>query len=103
MVVIKCPIIGCSYETTDCSEAIACVLLTAHTPQHTAKPPATGPRLDRPRIDTGITPEEWNIFKLKKSLSFQNMMFIRKDDTLVTERKRSNNKHMYKLEASRVN
>ena len=40
---------------------------------------------------------------LKKSLSFQNMMFIRKDDTLVTERKRSNNKHMYKLEASRVN
>ena len=28
---------------------------------------------------------------------------IRKDDTLVTERKRSNNKHMYKLEASRVN
>ena len=65
MVVIKCPIIGCSYETTDCSEAIACVLLTAHTPQHTAKPPATGPRLDRPRIDTGITPEEWNIFKLR--------------------------------------
>ena len=41
--------------------------------------------------------------KLKKSLSFQNMLFIRKDDTLVTERKRSNNKHMYKLEASRVN
>ena len=65
MVVIKCPIIGCSYETTDCSEAIACVLLTAHTPQHTAKPPATGPKLDRPRIDTGITPEEWNIFKLR--------------------------------------
>ena len=65
MVVIKCPIIGCSYETTDCSEAIACVLLTAHTPQHTAKPPATGPRLDRPRIDTCITPEEWNIFKLR--------------------------------------
>ena len=28
---------------------------------------------------------------------------VRKDDTLVTERKRSNNKHMYKLEASRVN
>ena len=65
MVVINCPIIGCSYETTDCSEAIACVLLTAHTPQHTAKPPATGPKLDRPRIDTGITPEEWNIFKLR--------------------------------------
>ena len=39
--------------------------LTAHTPQHTAKPPATGPKLDRPRIDTGITPEEWNIFKLR--------------------------------------
>ena len=65
MVVIKCPIIGCSYETTDCSEAIACVLLTAHTPQHTAKLPATGPKLDRPRIDTGITQEEWNIFKLR--------------------------------------
>ena len=65
MVVIKCPIIGCSYETTDYSEAIACVLLTAHTPQHTAQPPATGPKLDRPRIDKGITPEGWNIFKLR--------------------------------------
>ena len=43
------------------------------------------------------------LHNLKKSLSFQNMMFFRKDDTLVTERKRSNNKHMYKLEASRVN
>ena len=42
-------------------------------------------------------------WSMKKSLSFQNMLFIRKDDTLVTERKRSNNKHMYKLEASRVN
>ena len=40
----------------------------------------------------------------KLKLSFQNMMFIRKDDTLVTERKgASNNKHMYKLEASKVN
>ena len=39
---------------------------------------------------------------VKKSLSFHNMLFIKKDDTLVTERKRSNNKHMYKLEANRV-
>ena len=70
MTSIKCPIPGCTYETPESSETVACALLAAHTPLHmnaplraTADISATrGPKLDRPKVDVGVTQEEWNIF-----------------------------------------
>jgi len=67
MVVIQCPIPGCGYATPEVSESIAIALLTTHTTQHTAPAPVAseiskGPRLDRPKVEMGVTPEEWNIF-----------------------------------------
>ena len=44
----------------------------------------------------------WVRLIIEENFSFQNMLFMRKDNTLVTERKKSNNKHMYKLQASRL-
>ena len=63
MVQLTCPIEGCSYVTVDGSEVIACALLAAHTPAHTiaSAPMTSGPKLDRPKIDIGVTLEQWNI------------------------------------------
>ena len=51
------------------SEAVACTLLAAHSTIHMAGPPrdmhnrnANGPKYDRPKVDIGITLEEWNMF-----------------------------------------
>ena len=66
MVVIQCPIAGCDFATEDVSEAVACVLLTTHSTIHTsAAMPVQAPKappLERPRVEMGITPEDWNIF-----------------------------------------
>lgn len=68
MVIITCPVPGCGYSTPDVSEAIACVLLPAHATVHNSTnisataSHARGPKLDRPKVDMGITPEEWNVF-----------------------------------------
>jgi len=67
MVVIECPIDGCGYATGDVSEAIACVLLSAHTtshsaPRYQAPEHSRGPQLERPKVEMGINPEEWNVF-----------------------------------------
>ena len=65
MVQLTCPIEGCSYVTVDGSEVIACALLAAHTPAHTtaSAPMTSGPKLDRPKIDIGVTLEQWNMFE----------------------------------------
>ena len=65
MVKLQCPIPGCTYETVDGTEGIAIALLEAHTPVHTsaAATYATGPKLERPRLNASITLEEWNIFQ----------------------------------------
>ena len=65
MVKLQCPIPGCTYETVDGTEGIAIALLAAHTPVHTsaAATYATGPKLERPRLNASITLEEWNIFQ----------------------------------------
>ena len=64
---IKCP--RCDYSTpVDASEAVAIALLNAHVTEHTATPVNTstpsprGPKLDRPKVDVGVSLEEWNVF-----------------------------------------
>ena len=68
MLSIKCPIPDCSYETPESSEAVTCALLAAHSTIHMTGPPRAavvikGPKLDRPKVNIGVTLEEWNIFK----------------------------------------
>ena len=68
MLSIKCPIPDCPYETPESSEAVTCALLAAHSMIHMAGPPRAavvikGPKLDRPKVNIGVTLEEWNIFK----------------------------------------
>ena len=69
MISLECPIPGCGYSTPESSEVVACALLAAHTPVHTAPSlmsnvgPANGPKLERPKVDIGINKEEWNIFE----------------------------------------
>ena len=70
MISLECPIPGCGYSTPEASEVVACALLAAHTPVHTAPSlmsnvgPANGPKLERPKVPKiGINKEEWNIFE----------------------------------------
>ena len=69
MVSLECPIPGYGYHTLKASELVACALLAALTPVHTAPSlisnvgPANGPKLERPNVDMGINKEEWNIFE----------------------------------------
>jgi hypothetical protein len=51
--------------TGDVSENLAVAMLHNHTiahPQTTRKRQSCGPKLDCPRVNVGITGEEWNIF-----------------------------------------
>ena len=64
----KCPIPDCPYETPESSEAVTCALLAAHSTIHMAGPlhaaaVIKGPKLDRPKVNIGVTLEECNIFK----------------------------------------
>ena len=67
MISLECPIPGCGYSTPEASEVVACALLAAHTPVHTAPSlisnvgPANGPKLERPKVDIAINKEDWNI------------------------------------------
>ena len=71
MVVVKCSFPECDYKTDDVSEALAIALLNNHSLAHqtppstaTATPQAAprGPKLERPRVNIGVSVEEWNIF-----------------------------------------
>ena len=65
---IKCPIAGCDFSTGLLPEAVAVVLLSTHAISHkqsnTANVPM-GPKLDRPRVELGISLEKWNLFERK--------------------------------------
>ena len=69
MVVVNCSVPNCNFKTDDVSEPLAIALLTNHALAHQL-PPATdrpvtasqGPRLDRPKIEIGVSDEEWNVF-----------------------------------------
>ena len=67
MVVIKCPVSGCVYETPDESSDIVCALLNLHSTEHrqpvnTSQHTSNVPKLNRPCIDIGIDPEAWMSF-----------------------------------------
>ena len=72
MVAIGCLVPGCDFSTGDVSEALAIALLTNHGLSHTvlmsaSAPPSHvptphGPNLERPRVDIGVSIEEWNVF-----------------------------------------
>ena len=64
---VKCPIAGCAYETEDVSEALAIALINTHGIGHSTSQAtrSSGPKMDRPKVEAGITLEEWNVFMKK--------------------------------------
>ena len=69
MVVVRCSFPNCPFATDDVTEALAIALLSNHAFAHStppAEPPQAptlrGPKLDRPKVNVGISIEEWNMF-----------------------------------------
>ena len=63
MGIVKCLIQGCAYQTEDVEPAVVAALLQLHATEHSGTgSKASVPSLDRPRIDTGVSLEEWNSF-----------------------------------------
>ena len=69
MVIVQCTVPACEFQTDDVTEALAIALLANHgiAHQHTTHervsvPASRGPNLERPRINTGVSTEEWNVF-----------------------------------------
>ena len=64
MVIVACPLQGCSFVTDDLDASIVAVLLQIHASSHSAENVNSmkGPKLDRPRIDVGADQEMWNSF-----------------------------------------
>ena len=64
---IQCPIAGCCYSTGNVSEAVAIALLNTHAISHSNAQSSTkhirGPKLDRPKVGSGISLEDWNVFQ----------------------------------------
>ena len=82
MVVIECSVPNCTFTTDDVSEALAIALLSNHNLAHRnlaptvadAAPAPTaprGPKLERPKVDVGVTIEEWNVFMRRWEFSNQ--------------------------------
>ena len=66
MVKVTCPLPGCGFKTEDQEASVVAVLLQIHASTHTTVAgggtQVRGPKLDRPRIDTGADQEAWNTF-----------------------------------------
>ena len=68
MVIVSCTVPHCDYQSEDVSEALAIALLANHGIAHQNPAPPTqnlaprGPKLERPKVDIGLSVEEWNIF-----------------------------------------
>ena len=65
---VQCPIVDCIYYTGDVPEAIAVALLNTHALSHSRAVPhqstqSSAPRLDRPKVNAGISLEDWNVFQ----------------------------------------
>ncbi|KAK3710029.1 hypothetical protein QZH41_012419, partial [Actinostola sp. cb2023] len=69
MVIVTCSVPDCEFQSEDVSEVLAIALLTNHGLAHQNSAPQPkntalrGPKLERPKVDIGISVEEWNIFK----------------------------------------
>ena len=63
---ISCPPTGCDFQAEDQEASVVAVPLRVHASTHSTAAgggtEARGPRLDRPRIDTGADQEAWNTF-----------------------------------------
>ena len=72
MVVVACTFPTCEYKTEDVSEGLAIALLTNHSLTHQYNSPSNagpslppvprGPKLERPKVNIGVSTEEWNVF-----------------------------------------
>ena len=68
MVAIACTIPNCDFKTDDVSEALAIALLANHGLAHqgtsvpSLPPVPRGPKLDRPKVNVGVSTEECNVF-----------------------------------------
>ena len=72
MVVIACTLPTCDFKTDDVTEALAIALLANHGLAHqgtlsnvagpSLQPVPRGPKLDRPKVNIGVSTEEWNVF-----------------------------------------
>ena len=66
MVVIACPVQGCSFKTDDVEMAAVTVLLQLHALNHQSTTAGSrAPKLDRSSIEAGVHPEGWNSFVRK--------------------------------------
>ena len=66
MVVVACSVPDCTFKTEDVTEALAIALLTNHglthqrpSPAPTQDPTLRGPKIDRPKVDVGVSMESW--------------------------------------------
>ena len=65
MVVLSCPIPECDYKTEDVEIIGAAALLNLHAQVHataTATAPNRAPRLERPKLQSNLSNEDWNAF-----------------------------------------
>ena len=70
---VKCPIPGCEFSTGIVPEAVAVAVLNAHVLVHSSPSNGTnqqtrGEKLIRPKVECGITIEEWNVFERRWNL-----------------------------------
>ena len=69
---VRCSVPNCQFETDEVSETLAIALLGNHALAHQIPAPAggtgttsnipRGPKLERPRVDIGVSTEGWNVF-----------------------------------------
>lgn len=64
MVKVDCPYPGCNYQADNPESSVIAALLQIHGLTHatTGGGSTKGPKLDRPRVDTGADEETWNTF-----------------------------------------
>ena len=65
MVIVACPMPGCTYKTEDLAAEVVASLLNIHAIDHSRAPQVAasrGPKLNRPSIDIGVDEETWNAF-----------------------------------------
>ena len=68
MVIVSCSVPDCNFTTDDVSEALAIALLANHGLAHSAPQQSgpvnasRGPKLERPKVDVGISTEDWHMF-----------------------------------------
>ena len=62
MVVVACPVVGCSYVTADQDPTLVNTLLQLHSTDHGSERASSGPKLTRPTVNVGVSQEVWNAF-----------------------------------------